>query len=210
MAPTTKKQKQIIITVLLSCTTIALFSGCTSLTSAYLPTAVLNQGWHQNVALRNTGTQGLGLEKWTSLIYEINGNYPAFLTITTLKTLVLISEDQLQQRIQETITDTFQEQIEFNESLRGERLIQQNHRTMYIVFNGTEITTQEKVKIIGEVWNCGASGTSIICIGIAYLTNTDIPNVESSDQWEKIVMDPDGTIEGFQGENGLLYNIICH
>ena len=66
------------------------------------------------------------------------------------------------------------------------------------------------MKIIGEVWNCGTSGISIICIGIAYITNDENPNLENTDNWQKMIMDPSGSIENVTGEEGLIYNIYCH
>jgi hypothetical protein len=41
------------------------------------------------------------------------------------------------------------------------------------VYNGTDNSKNpsEEVKIIGEVWNCATSGTSIICIGVAQITD---------------------------------------
>ena len=71
-------------------------SGCLDLTSAYIPDGTLNNGWYENISPRNSGSKYLGLEKWASATYQIDGNYPATLTVTTMKTLILMDEQELQ------------------------------------------------------------------------------------------------------------------
>jgi len=112
--------------------------------------------------------------------------------------------------MRQTIEETFLNNIQLNENISGERTLQNNHKTMYILYDGIDTKKDENVKIIGEVWNCATSGTSVICIGVAYVTNKEISDVENTENWQKIVMDPSGTIDGFIGEEGLIYNIHCH
>ena len=88
-------------------------TGCVDLTSAYIPDSVLTKGWYENTAMRNTGTQFFGLEKWASTTYEINDDYPASLTVTTMKTMVLMDEQELQKQTRETLNTTLNENIEF-------------------------------------------------------------------------------------------------
>ena len=208
MALERKKIIGIISTLLLFI--FILLSGCVDLTCAYVKDSVINDGWNENFALRNTGTQFLGLEKWCSSTYEINGKYPASLTVTTLKTLVLTDEKEIQKKTRQTIEETFSNTIQLNENTSGERTLRNNHKTMYIVYDGIDTQKDEHVKIIGEVWNCDTSGTSIICIGVSYVTNKEIPDVKNTENWQKIVMDSSGTIDGFLGETGLIDNIHCH
>ena len=196
-------------------TLIAASSGCLELKSAYVSDSVLTDGWEEDTSLRNSGSQFLGLEKWADATYEISGNYPATLTVTTIKTLVLMDESQLQQKTKETINTTLKESTSLNKSseVTGERYLLKAHKTMYVIYNGIDNTdnSYEKVKIIGEIWNCATCGTSVICIGVAYLTNNkDNSSSENTENWEKIIMGPDGIIEGSTGENGLIYNVICH
>lgn len=205
-----ESKKKIWIPISLIIILLVALSGCVNLTCSYIPDSIVIDGWYENLALRNTGSQFLGLEKWCSSTYEINGNYPASLTVTTLKTLVLTDEKEIKKRAIETIEETFRGRIELNISSSGERTLQKNHNTMYTVYNGIDKDTDEKVKIISEIWNCGTSGTSIICIGIAYITNDEIPNAENTEYWQKIVMDSNGGIEGFIGEEGLIHNVFCH
>lgn len=188
------------------------FSGCVNISCSYIPDLVITDGWYENLALKNTGSQFLGLEKWCGSVYEIKGKYPASLTVTTIKTLILTDEEELQKKTIESIEYTFQDRIRLDEStkLNGEKTILKKHNTMYIIYDGIDINRNEKIKIIGEVWNCGTSGTSIICIGIAYITNNGSPTIENTENWQKIVIDPSGTIGNFTGEGGLIYNVHCH
>jgi len=204
------EKKKIIGIITLFLFIFILLSGCVDLTCAYVKDSVITDGWNENMALSNTGLQFLGLEKWCSSTYEINGKYPASLTVTTLKTLVLTDESEIQKKTRQTIEETFQNNIRIKENTSGERTLQNNHKTMYIIYNGIDISKNESVKIISDVWNCDTSGTSIICIGVAYITNKEIPDVRDMENWQKIVMDFSGTIDGFIGESGLIDNICCH
>ena len=100
--------------------------------------------------------------------------------------------------------------------ISGKRVIKNSkHETSYIIYDGIKNSTNppEKIKIIGEVWNCGTSGTSIICIGVAQITNYANSNTEiDTSIWEKIIRDKEGTfgLDGYQGVDGLIYNVICH
>ncbi|MFW6120439.1 MAG: hypothetical protein ACOC80_06010 [Petrotogales bacterium] len=203
-----KKQIWILTVLILLLSTT--FSGCLDINCAYIPDSVLTGRWYENASLRNTGSQFLGLEKWCGSVYEINGKYPASLTVTTLKTLVLTNEEELEKKTKEAIEETFGDSIQLNESINGERTLLKKHKTMYVVYDGRYINKNEEVKIIGEVWNCGDSGTSIICMGIVHITNNENPTIQNTDNWQKMVMDPKGTIENFTGEDGLIYNIHCH
>lgn len=207
-----ENKKHIWMTIALMLVLLVAFSGCVNISCSYIPDLVITDGWHENLALRNTGSQFLGLEKWCGSVYEINGKYPASLTVTTIKTLILTDEEELQKKTIETIEETFQDSIQLNEStkLTGERTLLKKHKTMYMIYDGIDINRNEKIKIIGEVWNCGTSGTSIICIGMAYITNNGNPTIENTENWQKIVMDPGGTIGSFTGEEGLIYNVHCH
>jgi hypothetical protein len=207
---TLERKKTIWIFITLLLFIFILFSGCVDLTCAYVKEPAVSDGWYENTALRNTGTQFLGLEKWCSSTYEINGKYPASLTVTTLKTLVLTDEGEIQKKMRQTIEETFLNSIQLNENISGERTLQNSHKTMYILYDGIDTKKDENVKIIGEVWNCATSGTSVICIGVAYVTNKEISDVENTENWQKIVMDSSGTIDGFIGEEGLIDNIHCH
>jgi len=203
-----KKNIGIIITLLLFI--LILLSGCVDLRCAYIKDSVITDGWNENTALSNTGTQFLGIEKWCSSTYEINGRYPASITVTTSKTLILTDESEIQEKTIQSIEDTFQNDIQIKEKTLGERTLNNNHKTKYVVYDGIDTEKNDRVKIIGEVWNCQASGQSIICIGVSYITNKDFHDVENLENWKKIVMDTSGTINGYIGDAGLIDNVICH
>ena len=187
-----------------------LSSGCVTLTCAYIPDQFLTGGWHENTALRNTGLQLFGMEKWCGVSYEIKGKYPALLTITTLKTLVLADEAHLLESTRTLINDTFQETVTFVPNATGTRMIENDHETLFITYEGRDLVQQEQVRIIGEVWNCPSSGTSLLCVGIAYLTNDEIPGKVHLDEWQKMIQDPTGAIEEAKGDEGLIFHVWCH
>lgn len=193
-----------------------IFSGG-EFTQAYVDDDVIINGWVENPDKREHGDQMLGLEKWGSFTYEENGIYPAYLTVTTIKTLVMMNEKGLQEQTQVSIEAAEENGIiiDVDSMVIGERVLKNEHKTTYIIYNGTKNSTDllEKIRIIGEVWNCGSSGTSVICIGVAQITNYADGNTKiNTSIWEKIVSDKEGTfgIEGFQGTDGLIYNVICH
>jgi len=205
-----ESKKYLLLSIISIFIILILLSGCVDLTCAYVKNSTIKDGWYENTALRNTGTQFLGMEKWCSITYEINGKYPASLTVTTLKAIVLADEKDIQKKTRQTIEETFSNNIDLSENISGERIIKKSHKTLYIIYDGLDKNKNETVRIIGEVWNCASSGTSIICIGVAYITNNDIQNVYNLDNWQKIIKDQKGTINGSYGEDGLIYNICCH
>jgi hypothetical protein len=189
--------------ILLVCIGCLITTGCLSVTQAYIPGRYLTDGWYENQALRESSTQFLGLEKWASTTYEINGKYPASLMLKTQKTVVLLDEAELLKNVQHIITSSLPDTIRLD----------QNHTTHYIIYDGIDIRTTPSlsIKIIGEIWNCPSSSTSIMCIGIAYTTNSSNGILgENMASWTKIIEDPSGKIDDAFGSNGLIYNIRCH
>ncbi len=189
---------------------LTLLSGCIDPHCSSLPTTTLIGGWHENTALRNSGIQLFGLEKWCGSTYEIGGRYPAILSVNTIRTIMLTSEEELTQQVHNTIINTFNTTMILQKNRTGIRTNQQNHETQYIIYDAYDTIKQEQIKIIGEVWNCPISGTSILCIGIAYLTNHDISNETVLTQWYRIIGDPQGAIDIQSVSLGLLYQVRCH
>lgn len=192
----------------------AVVFGTSKLTPAYVPDEFLDGGWSENIADRAGGSQLVGLEKWCSLTYEIDGQYPAYLSITTFKTLVMTNEKDLKDKTTSTIEKALAQGIVVDNSseLTGERALNNKHKTTYIIYNGSDTTKNppEKIKIIGEFWNCGTSGTSIICIGFAQVTEYAHSNsTVNTTQWAKIIKDKNG-LAGFTGDDGLIFNVVCH
>ena len=195
---------------------LVLYSGCVSLTNAYVSDKVLTDGWYEDIANRDSGTQFLGFERWVSSTYTTNDTeYPAFLTVMTMKTRVVLDNEELQGKIRDIINITIPQTISINDGTKqtGGRYILRAHQTMYMVYDGVDIQANisKNVKIIGEAWNCQTSGTSIVCIGVAYITNmVENTSVEQTRNWKKIVMDDIGSVEKYTGTTGLIANVICH
>ena len=187
------------------------------LNTAYIHHDFLGVDWCEDIGERDSGSQLLGLEKFSSLTYRIDGKYPAYLTIMTIKTLVMMSENELRDKTTESIERALEKGIVVDKTteISGERMLKNEHNTMYVMYDGNDTSKNppEKIKIIGEIWSCGTSGTSVICIGVAQITDNLHDNSEVNiSHWEKIVRDEVGTFGtgDFQGEDGLMYNVICH
>ena len=195
----------------------ALIFSNNQLELAYIHHDILNINWHEDIGERESNTKLFGLEKFGSLTYSNEGNFPALVTITTVKNLLMIKEDELRDKTIETIDKSLLEGIVVNKEkeIMGERLLKNGHKSLYIIYDGNDTTKNppEMLKIIGEVWNCGTSHTSIICIGVAQITNNIFNDSEINlEYWKKIIRDEKGTfgIEDFHGSDGLLYNVVCH
>lgn len=182
---------------------------------------VLDEGWYEDGEERFFDSRFFGLEKHISFTYrQDNYSFPSFLTVNTYKTVFMMNENDLFETTIDAIESSMQEKnvILDNQSvLEGDRVLENKHKTLYIVYNGTKISknSEEKIKVIGETWNCGDSGTSIIVIGYAQVTNNSVKNLSN---WAKIVRDQSNTF-GFYGGNdeyiflgkdGLIFNIECH
>ncbi len=194
----------------------SLFTGCVSLDKpAYIPSVQLPSTWYENKALHETGTTSYGMETWETITYETHGSYPASLSITTIKTWMLMDEEDLFHRTNTTILTTLNDYLEINISSQqhGERQLENNHQTKYITYRAIDPSKKpaEQMRIIGELWNCGTSGASIICIGISYITNTtNNITLTNTSNWDTIIQDPTGSISESPQENGLIYQIVCH
>lgn len=167
-----------------------------------------------------------GLEKQGSLTYVIDENvdnlYPAFITITSIKTIFMKSEEDLLKTTIETINKAAEANniiIDKNSSYSGNRVLNIGHKTNFVIFDGNktnEIVTEE-IRIIGETWNCGFSGSSVICIGVSQITDNKHNNPDYNyTHWIEIIGDTEGTFVNkfnsynFINSNGLLFNVKCH
>jgi len=201
---------------LLFCFVLLLFlvfslSGCVELTPAYISPTYLTHGWQEDTSLRNTGIQAFGMEKWQSFTYRTYGDFPAQITVTTMKSLVLNDERTLLQNLNTTILDVYTKEfdIDFSSVINGERSLENGAQSHFFVYNATtKDSPMEQVKIIGEVWNCVSTGASVLCHGYAQITM----NAQSStnrDGWNTMIQDPQGSIEEYTGTEGLLYHVRC-
>ena len=204
----------IIVIVIIIIVIYAVFLSRPPLKPAFINNEFLDFAWSEDISERDSYSQLLGLEEWISYTYSNNDDrFPAYLSITSLKTLFMKGEDELIDQTLETIQKASDQGLFIDEESRinGERVLDNEHKTMYIIYDGNDTTKEpyEKFKIIGETWNCGISGTSIICIGFAQVTNNSQTNTSF---WAKIIKDKEGTfgLGDFQGLNGLLFNVKCH
>ena len=187
--------------------------GNSNFTQAYVDDSVITNGWCENPDERDSGSQLLGFEKFGSYTYRIGVEFPAYLTITTMKTLVMMNENELRDKVVESIEKSLGNgTVSDNSSkLIGSRVLKNEHKTIFIIFNGTDNSKipSENIKIVGEVWNCGRSGTSIVCIGVAHVSYDS--KIDETN-WNKMIRDKEGTFGTgeLQGEDGLIYNVICH
>lgn len=192
----------------------AVFFSSNVLNEAIIEEFVLSDTWIEDISERDSDSQLLGLEQWISYTYVNKDDiFPAYVTVTSIKTIFMKSEGDLRDQILDTIKKASKHGIVVDEGTKliGERLLNNGHKTMYLIYDGNDTSKEphEQIKIIGETWNCGPSGTSIICIGLAQVTNHLIIN---STYWEKIIRDKKGTFgQGvYQGTDGLLFNVKCH
>lgn len=173
-------------------------------------------GWKEEILERRESTGLFGLEKSKSYTYSNNNEtYPAFITVTTFKTLFTMSEEELLEKTEQTILDSSSQgiQLDMDSKEVGERANRDFHNTRFLVYSGNDTSKipVEKILIIGETWNCPDSGTSIICIGLAQITDNLHNNFnDTTDFFSKIVGDSGGTIQNYYDENGLLYYTKCH
>ena len=193
----------------------AVFFSGRDLTPAYVPDDFLVDGWSEDLLERDSGSSFFGLESWCSIVYKFDGLYPASLTVSSYKTLFMMNEDDLREKTMDAIVEASGHGILVDNSseLSGERFLKNGHSTMYIIYygNDTSKTPVESITVIGEVWNCGVSGKSIVCIGIAQVTdNLNNNTAVNTTSWSKIVGDENGVIDDLVDGDGLIYNIICH
>ena len=204
---------------------LALFFSSNHLFQAYIDDEILGENWVEDIDERYFEERLFGLEKQGGYTYKISESYDdtysAFLTVTSIKTLLMMSEDELFEKTVETIKESAKSEniiINQSSSISGSRYTNNgDHKTKYVIYEGEENISgiSETVMIIGECWNCAASGSSIICIGFAQITDNENNNpIEYMDNWAKIVSDKGGTFvngdEPFIDSEGLIFNVICH
>lgn len=196
---------------------LTIFFSTNKLVSAKIEDDILGSTWIEDIGERDFGSGFLGIEKWASFTYKNNNvTYPAYVTVTTFKTLFMMNEEDLKNKMEETIIGSSKQgvSVDLETKITGERTLNNGHKTLYSIYDGNYSSNQEneKIKIIGETWNCGTSGTSIICIGYAQVTDKAHNNSEIDiTYWIKILKDKDGTFgSDYKGLDGLLFNVKCH
>ena len=130
----------------------------------------------------------------------------------------MMNEDDLKDKTIETINMASDQGIviDKNSEVTGQRFTKNNaHRSNYFIYDGNDTSSEvyENIKIIGECWNCEKSGTSVICIGVARISDIAHGNSDSfTSYWAEIVGDSKGTFgtEDYKTNFGLIFNVNCH
>jgi hypothetical protein len=201
----------IIAVIIIVIIILTVFFSSNQLNEAIIKNQFLGDEWIEDIKDRDGGSRHFGLEKWISYTYKNNDlKYPAYITVTSIKTLFMMGEDELYEKTIETIKKASDYGVFINESSKnsGTRDIKNGHKTRYCIFYGND-SSGEIIKIIGESWNCGISGTSVICIGVAQITNS---SVENYNYWKRIISDKTGTFgtDDYKNIDGLIFNVKCH
>jgi len=175
-----------------------LFSG-NQLILAIVEFEYLTEGWDDSG--EHFYDEGIfDLEKQASIKYGLDDDYvySAFLRVTTIKTLFTMSEEELLEKTKETIIQSATEKnITLNKTsmFKSSRVLDNGHKTTYIIYSGaiTSNNYSEQIVIIGETWNCARSGTSIICIGFAQITDNSNNLDYNYTALAKVLGDKEGT-----------------
>lgn len=213
-----------------------LLAGCTgTLVPARVPEELLQgsggNGWEPDPAHTDgqPRSESLGLVQRQTLAYADdarggNGGYPASLALTTLKLLPAPSEAQLRDILREQVRERSEASgIRLGaQVVEGARTLGDGHRTLFFVFDGNVtgtgplFTTRDAAsKILGEVWNCPESGTSVAAVGLAQVSTVrsvggvPLPAEQDARNWRELAADPQGGVDGQRGADGLLYNARC-
>ena len=188
---------------------IILLSGCVELKTAYIQPENLPTGWIEVTALKNTVIETFGLEKWSSVTYEYKDDLQGIITISTINTLVLTDENDLLDYVNSTVFSIFKPQGQVLKIEQGSRSLLTKHTSQYLIYKLENKSRNSTGRLIGEVWNCGVAGTSIMCMGFIIDENTTNQMIKNSGVWTQIVGDPIGSIDDMVYE-GLIYQIKCH
>lgn len=202
--------------------------GCVGLTPAVVPSANLDVGtgnaWTRDVA-NSTGVEGGFFTKQAVNAYEHDpvgdDSYPGTLRVLSIATLLSPDRGELLDQLEKQLIEQTEEQgLDLDYRLmEGERQLGSGAQSLFIAFNATAredgvFASDATVKVIGEVFRC-TGGPTVIATGTAQVESTRaIGGITTEHRydpgtWEDIVMDPQGSIEGFRGQEGLIYNIRC-
>ncbi|MHB8605599.1 MAG: hypothetical protein ACYDCK_10135 [Thermoplasmatota archaeon] len=210
------------------------FSGCLTLVAAHVPNRLLEgaggNGWERDDAHSQTEPTGgsFSLERTQTLRYQDaasgGAGYPGVLYVVTLRAVFTPSPSAVTAKLRDAVSEfASSNNIHLDDSgYSGARHVATGAASSFFVYNGSVsssgslFTTQNaKVKILGEVFPCEATRTSVVAVGLAQITDVrsigGVPVGTNTDltTWSEIAGDPDGSIENLRDVNGLVYNVVC-
>lgn len=200
-------------------------AGCIEIVDAGIPQPLLAaHGWRENATARTSRSEWFGLARADMRVYEDRAaGHPGRLWVHTLKAPVTPDEEALVPKLRERVEAEAERQ---GIALRtvddsGERTLLNGARSTWFAYNGSSssssgfVTQNAEVHVFGEVWACRAARTVVVVVGIAQVTDAKTyggiltqPNRDPS-TWNEIVADPEGTVEGRRGNDGLAWNAVC-
>lgn len=207
-------------------------TGCVELEAARIPDRLLEgpggNGWEKNLTASQAEPISSGSAKSQTLVYEDrarDGNgYPGTLTVTTLRTFFRPAEGDTRDRVQAAIHDEAEGRgirIE-GAAATGERKLGNGEDSLWFVYNGSVQrsgtlfrSTDARVKVYGEVFQCEATKGVIVVVGLAQTTDVrrvggvQLPTEDDPTTWREIAADPRGSLEGIRGSDGLSHNLAC-
>lgn len=206
-------------------------AGCLELEAARVPDLLLEgrggNGWARNETASDDApaSRQMGFVKTQTLAYEdrtSDEGYDGSLSVATLRTLLRPSEESLRAQMQERVRDEATAKgirIE-GAAATGTRTLKNGAESYWFVYNGTVeragfFSSDARVKLLGEVFQCLDERTVVVVVGLAQLTETrsvgGVPIQGRFDDttWKEIASDPRGRVDGARGSNGLVYNLVC-
>lgn len=205
---------------------VPLLSGCLGFQRAEVPDAYLDDGW--KVTDSGGGKRWLGIvAEWAHLTYEVNpsqtgvfddGPYAAALQVFTVDTPGRMDREEVSSKLDEQIRENAEAQrltIDQGSKRTGERTLDSGVRTIFFTYEariqaGSPLfDSGMDARIIGEVWYHEPSGNTVVVVGLAQTQGGGATGRYFDDRsnWEVMVGDPDGSVEGVGHDAGMIYHI---
>ncbi|HVL47936.1 MAG TPA: hypothetical protein VM889_05225 [Candidatus Thermoplasmatota archaeon] len=204
-------------------------AGCVSLTPAKVPQNLLGgNGWRLDTGRSDDAprSEAFGLAARQSLVYVDEGRsprgYPGQILLLTLKGLLTPSDESIKDQVRTQVLEgAAAAGIAVGaQSREGRRALASGATSTFFTYDGVVrggggvfTTSKAEVKILGEVWHCRQTGTSVLAVALAQVSDVDavggveLPANRDATTWREIVADPSGALDGTG--NGLVYAVTC-
>lgn len=201
-------------------------AGCFGSERAVVPDTYLTGGWKETDS--GGGQRWLGLAaEWAHVTYQVSpsrsgtlddGPYPASLQVMTIDTPGRLDREEVAAKLEEQVLENAQAQgveIDTGSKVQGERNLASGVRSLFFTYHarigsGSALfDAGREARVIGEVWYDESARVTVLTVGLAQIQGGGATGGYFVDRthWEKMVADPRGSIEGANGEDGLIYNI---